>query len=288
MLTWKSLNPAPEARQEVAGAAVGGRIWVVGGITATGPSRAVESYDPALDRWTAGPDLPTALHHPAAVEFRGELVVVGGFEAGDGDLYGHPADRVLVLRGDAWVDLARLHRPRGAAAAAVVGDTLYVAGGRNASQLVGPTEAFDGTTWQEKAPIPEPRDHLGAVSDGRYVYAVGGRHLGADETTTTVERYDPAADRWLSLSPVPTPRSGQGVGLVAGKVIVAGGEDARRVYPEVEAYDPATDSWTTLAPMATPRHGLALVTVGDIVYALVGGIRSGVAPSAVAESLTAP
>jgi hypothetical protein len=36
--------------------------------------------------------------------------------------------------------------------------------------------------------------------------------------------------------------------------------------------------------MPTPRHGLALVTVADTTYALVGGTAAGVAPSAVTES----
>ncbi|MEA2933139.1 MAG: hypothetical protein QOI56_1924, partial [Actinomycetota bacterium] len=196
---WRSLADAPRARQEVAAAALAGRIWVVGGLTAAGASTSVESYDPAADQWLAGPDLPVGLHHSAAAEFRGELVVVGGFEASSGDLYSRPTDRVLVLRGGAWVDLPRLRHLRGAAAAAVVGDTLYVVGGRDGNLLVPPTEAFDGTGWQERAPIPVPRDHLGAASDGRYLYAVGGRYLGADQTSDTAERYDPVADGWQTL-----------------------------------------------------------------------------------------
>jgi non-specific serine/threonine protein kinase len=283
--TWRSLADAPEARQEVAAAPVGGRIWVVGGITAAGASTSVESYDPAADRWQAGPDLPVGLHHSAAAEFRGELVVVGGFEASGGDLYAQPSDRVLVLRGGAWVELPRLHRPRGAAAAAVVGNTLFVVGGRDRSLLVRPGEAFDGTSWQDRAPIPVPRDHLGATSDGRYLYALGGRYLGADQTTGTAERYDPATDGWQPLTPVPTARGGQGVALAGGRVVVAGGEDSGRVYPQVEALDLATGQWASLPPMPTPRHGLALVTVAGTVYALVGGTAAGVAPSAAAESL---
>jgi serine/threonine-protein kinase PknK len=138
-LVWRARASAPAARQEVAGTVLDGRIWIVGGLTAGGATTRVESYDPAADRWSAGPDLPVALHHLAVATFRGEVVVVGGFEGG-ADLYGRPSDRVLALRGGAWVDLPRLRRPRGAAAAEVVGDTLVVVGGRDRSVLIEPTE----------------------------------------------------------------------------------------------------------------------------------------------------
>ena len=38
--------------------------------------------------------------------------------------------------------------------------------------------------------------------------------------------------------------------------------------------------------MPTPRHGLSVEVVGDRLLALVGGTAFGVAPAAVAESLT--
>jgi non-specific serine/threonine protein kinase len=270
----------------VAGAVVADRIGVVGGITDDGgASNIVESYDPATDRWQSGPDLPEPLHHVAAATFRGELVVVGGFTGGGADLYDRPTDRVLALRGDAWVDLPRLRRPRGAAAVAVVGDTLYVVGGRDRGLLVRPTEAFDGTAWSDRAPIPVPRDHLGAAADGRYVYAVGGRYLAAGETTDSVERYEPAADAWQTLPPLPTARGGLGLTVAGGHVIAAGGEDASRVFPEVEALDPVAGKWTSLPPMPAGRHGLGLVTRAGTVYALVGGTAAGVAPSAATDSL---
>lgn len=261
-----------------------GRIWVIGGLTAAGATTRVDTYDPATDRWSPGPDLPVALHHSAAAVYRGEVVVAGGFQAAS-DLYSRPTDRVLALRNGAWVDLPRLRRPRGAAAADVVGDTLYVVGGRDSTVLIGATEAFDGTSWQERASIPTPRDHLGAVSDGRALYAVGGRFLSPAATADSFERYDPAHDSWTTLAALPTARGGVGVALSGNRVIVAGGEDASSVYPQVEAFDVAGGRWSSLPNDPMPRHGLALAAVGNAVYALVGGVEAGVAPSAVADAL---
>lgn len=285
-LVWRPRADAPTSRQEVASAVVDGKIWVVGGLTAADASAKVEIYDPASDRWAAGPDLPVALHHLALAVFRNELVVVGGFLGGGASLYSRPTDRVLALRGGAWVDLPKLRRPRGAAAAGVAGDRLYVVGGRDAGLLVAPTEEFDGATWVDKAPIPAPRDHLAAASDGRALYAAGGRFLDPDRTADTFQRYDPGRDAWTELPALPTARGGLGLTPVAGgRLVAAGGEDASKVYPQVERYDIAAGGWATLQPMATPRHGLGLNTVGDAVYALVGGAAAGVAPSKVVEAL---
>ena len=55
---------------------------------------------------------------------------------------------------------------RAAAAAAVVGDKLVVAGGQNEKQLVPQTEVFDGQSWKDAADLPTPREHLAAMSDG--------------------------------------------------------------------------------------------------------------------------
>ncbi len=48
------------------------------------------------------------------------------------------------------------------------------------------------------------------VTDGRYAYAIGGRALSSDKNSAAVERYDPEADRWEALAPLPTPRGGFG------------------------------------------------------------------------------
>lgn len=286
--TWQTRAPAPVARQEVGAAVVGGKVWVVGGLDASGALARVESYDPAADQWAAGPDLPLPLHHVAAAAYRGELVVVGGFTVGP-DLYSTASDRVLVLRGGRWVDLPKLRRPRGAHASAVVADALVVVGGRDSARLITPTEVFDGTAWRDGAAIPSARDHLGAAAAGGGVYAVGGRRLDPNATSGAFERYDPARDSWERLADMPTARGGLGVESVGGvQIVAAGGEDASRVFAQVEAFDLRGNTWSTLPPMPTPRHGLAATAVGPVVYTLVGATRAGVAPSSGAEALTLP
>ena len=282
--TWQARAPAPTARQEVASTVADGRVWVIGGLTAAGATDVVEAYDPDADRWSPGPPLPVALHHASAATYRGEIVVLGGFLAA-GSLYARPSARVLALRDGGWVDLAPLRRPRGAAAAAVVGDALVVVGGRDTVALLGPTEVFDGASWRDAAAILTRRDHLSGASDGRSLFTVGGRFLQPGAVSAALERYDLVTDTWERLPAMPTARGGQGAALGGGRLVVAGGEDPTGVYPQVEAYEIATQQWAALPPLPTPRHGLAVERAGDQVLVLVGGTAFGVAPSTVAESL---
>ena len=78
---WRTLAPMPTPRSEVAVAAVGGKIYVVGGFEGDGStSDAVEVYDPVTDTWTQAPPLPEPRHHTAAMGVGGAfLYVIGGF-----------------------------------------------------------------------------------------------------------------------------------------------------------------------------------------------------------------
>ena len=57
--TWKAVAPAPTKRTEVVAAALGGKIYVIGGfhepglinLTTLTISDTVEEYDPSTDRW---------------------------------------------------------------------------------------------------------------------------------------------------------------------------------------------------------------------------------------------
>ena len=129
--------------------------------------------------------------------------MIGGFLPGDDGLTSGVSDRVYALNGDKWEQLPPLNHARAAAAAAVVDGKIVVVGGQADGKLVPETEVFDGAEWTEAAPIPTPREHLGAASDGRYLYAVGGRELSASKNLDSFERYDPAADTWTELDPMP-------------------------------------------------------------------------------------
>ncbi len=75
---------AGEPAQPLAGVALGGRIYAIGGQhlddETSGNQSTVEIYDPASATWSAGPELPQPLGHIAASTFvrDGRIVVIGG------------------------------------------------------------------------------------------------------------------------------------------------------------------------------------------------------------------
>ncbi len=79
---WSQGAPLPTAREHLASCALGGKMIVVGGWIAApvhdAAQNAAESYDPALDRWTSLPPLPTARGGLAAIAQDGVCHVVGG------------------------------------------------------------------------------------------------------------------------------------------------------------------------------------------------------------------
>ena len=102
---WRPLKDAPVARQFAGTAVAGGKLWVAGGLTQDSATPAVYGYDPAIDTWTRGPDLPLQLHHLAAVTYHDELVVIGGWAPANGNLSGWcraRSSRCATGRGSNW------------------------------------------------------------------------------------------------------------------------------------------------------------------------------------------
>src|SRR6185437_7802865 len=72
--SWRPLPPMPTARQNMGGTVLDGTAWVVGGLeSATRGSRRVEGYDPVINGWKSGPDLPVRLHHEMVVNYKDDL-----------------------------------------------------------------------------------------------------------------------------------------------------------------------------------------------------------------------
>jgi N-acetylneuraminic acid mutarotase len=277
---WRRIpSPPGGARQEVAAAALGAKIYVAGGLLANGGATTrVEAYDPSTRSWSQVAPLPIGIHHPMAVGFRDRLYVIGGIDPA----LGAETARVFVLDGDRWSEAPSMHHARGAGSAVVVGDRIVVAGGISGGQEVAPVEIFDGKAWRDGARMPSPLDHVGAATDGRYVFVAGGRRSGSH--FGSFQRYDPAADSWQRLKSMPTARSGLGVAFASGHVFAIGGEGPR-IFPEVEAFDVSSGTWRRLPDMGVPRHGLGTVAIGTTVYTFVGGAKVGLDSSSVCEAL---
>ncbi len=270
---WKAITNARVSRDAAATTQADGTIWIFGGIRSDGALTGLqEGYDPVIDSWKGGDDLPVAVSHAAAVTWQGNPVVLGGWKSDGGKNVA--TDQVWRVVSSRWVELPHMLQPRAAAAAAVVGDRLVVAGGVDASgALLNTTEVFDGSSWTLGAPIPTPRQMLAAASDGKLVYAIGGTSGNAD--LAAVEAYDPGAKTWASLPPLPEARSDLGVAITDGRLIAVGGLSSGQVLKSVSVFDLMTKTWAGLPDMATARHGMAVAAVEKSVYAIGGSTAVG-------------
>jgi len=271
---WVSAAPLPQARTEVAAAALRGEVAIVGGLTSDGASPRVDAYSPATDSWRRLPDLPAGRHHAFAASDGRRLYVAGGY-GDDG-----PTRTAWFLDGVAWRSLPPLPEARAAGGAAVLRGKLYIVAGRGPTGLARRAYSLDLATRRWRAiPPPTPREHLAVAAAGGKIHAVGGRQAGYDTNLANFESWTPGAKSWTRLTPLPTPRGGIGAAAVRGSLVSVGGEAPSGTIRTVYAYGLATKHWRRLPDLPTPRHGLSVAAVGTRVYAIAGGPQPGLTVS---------
>jgi N-acetylneuraminic acid mutarotase len=138
---WTAAAPLATARNAAAATVIDGRILVIGGrapgIRANDQTSlaSCEVYDPATDRWSAGPALPQARAGLAAVTLAGRVYTFGG-ESTPGGVRATVA-RLDSLAGS-WTALDNMPQGAHGLAAVVVDDAIVVMGGfTGASDAVG-------------------------------------------------------------------------------------------------------------------------------------------------------
>jgi len=135
---------------------------------------------------------------------------------------------------------------------------------------LGTDQLLDGV-WSEGASMPTARSEMPAVAlgsaSGALIYVPGG--FGGERA---LEAYDPAADAWRTLAPMPEGRHHLMAAAHAGKLYVFGGARGAAWEPTATTwvYDPAADAWSELAPMPEARTAGAAVALDAYLY-VVGG-----------------
>jgi N-acetylneuraminic acid mutarotase len=254
---WTTAGEIPEGVNHAGFAAVGGKLYIVGGFRENtfSPTGAVRIYDPAARTWRDGATMLTPRGALAVAVADGKIHAIGGNAAGGASL--PPQEH----------------------------------GAPQPDNSVGTHEVYDPATdgWTRLAPMPTPRNHLGAAAIAGKIHLGGGRVPGNMELTTH-EIYVVAAGSWTAGPPVPSGRSGIAVVAHQGLVYVFGGETVRtlsaKTFDDAERFDPATGRWERLSPMPTARHGLGATSFGEAIHVLSGGPQPGFAFGTANERLT--
>ncbi|KAH8845889.1 hypothetical protein MCOR27_006926 [Pyricularia oryzae] len=301
--TWDELTSTPILpRQENTAVGINSTsLAVLGGIVTNGTqvrSSALASiYHVPTNQWQQIADLPIPLNHPNAAVINGKIYLLGGLADIDGIWKGVPNAWVWDPETDTWNDLEPFptDTERGSAAVAVVGDTVYLAGGQRSLALVpgglhdtvDTVSAFDTLSGKWKLlpnlALPEPRDHAGAAVVGTKLFVTGGRHLREGLIVSgKVYSVDFAAEepRWtLEDEQMPTARGGHMAAAIGDQVYTFGGEGSGKsdsgVFDEVEVLDTTTGIWSRREPMRLPRHGTYAVAIGGAIYIPGGGLQQG-------------
>lgn len=269
-------------RDEPRAVALNGKIYLVGGTSGVekfgderhrlDSSDQLTLFDPHSGRYRELSPVPQPVNHTGVTAYKGDIYVVGGYgELVDANT--HNEFYRYDVSADRWSRLPDLPAPRGAGAVGILGDRLIYAGGARDSVAKSDVFAydFDRRRWSRLASMHSRREHVGeAVVDGR-LYVLGGRapySLAVD----TAERYDPIADRWERLAPMPVPAGGLSGVEEGGKIIaVAGGNDgAETVTSAVQEFDPASGEWSRLPDLRKARHGHGAAVVDDRLWVFGG------------------
>ena len=210
---------------------------------------------------------------------------------------------VLMFPGNApaqgkWVKLAPFPEPAFEIAGATVNGKIYVFGGLpSGGQTTPPGLVYEydpgANQWTKKKPMPLPAHHIAAAEYRGKVYLFGGgiqKEAGESNwfPSDHAWEYDPAADSWKALAPMPTKRGAAVAAEVGGKIYVIGGaglhpgakeaalspSQPHRSLGANEAYDPATNTWQTRSPMPTARNHAAIGAVNGKIYVLGGRVAS--------------
>ncbi|XP_049759144.1 kelch repeat and BTB domain-containing protein 11 [Elephas maximus indicus] len=167
-----------------------------------------------------------------------------------------------------WRVLTRL--PEGAnakgCAMCVLYNYLFLAGGilqggpEGRARLSDKVFCYNPVTdsWSTVRPLGQARSQLKLLALDGYLYAVGG------ECLFSVERYDPRADRWSPVAPLP-----KGAFAVAheattcnGEIYVSGGS----LFYRLLKYDPRRDEWQECPCSSSRKRSADMVALKGFIY----------------------
>ena len=188
---------------------------------------------------------------------------------------------------------------------------MYVIGGWADGKARGANYEYDPATdkWTKKQSMPRPAHHAALASYNGKIYVSGGfippedtqiPTGGAWQPIDDEWEYDPAADSWTSLAPLPGKRGAAVAVEAGGKIYVIGGVTtmdgskdpwtwssgaaaspqsvspfftffgSARVLSTNDVYDPATNKWEHRRPMSVPRNHSFAGAVNGKIY-VIGG-----------------
>ncbi len=274
--SWSSGAAIPTPISFPAGTgAIGTKIYVVGGATASGNIAANQVYNTATNAWNTAAALPTALAGGSAAVVNNILYIFGGYS---GSTSGSAVNTVWAFNPatNAWTAKANMPTARGSIAAVVSGTVVYVIGGNGSTLRLNTMEAYDtvANSWSTKAPLITGKSDLGGALLGGKVYAADGYNAATHDNGDN-EAYTIASNSWNTAAADPIPRNSMCYGAVGSVLYLSGGVDGSNIpQSSSESYNATSDKWTTLASPSVAAVAPGSAVVAGRLYCISGGSSS--------------
>jgi N-acetylneuraminic acid mutarotase/fibronectin type 3 domain-containing protein len=286
--SWVAAPDLPMARNHFGTLVADGRIYAIAGQTKHDAGvvdvARVDMFDTATNTWTQKASVPTARSHfePGTFVRDGRLYIVGGGNVGAVQINNITEYDPLS---DTWTELPPLPVALRAPLAKAIGSVLFVAGGGIVNGFTPTTTTYASVipagngTWSSLAPLIPGRAEIGVTAARGKVYVIGG--VSGSTLLNTVSVFDPAANAWADIAPVPgPPRDHIGAVTVDEKVYAIGGLTG---WPgpsvaDVYVYDPAAPGvgWVAKQSLPAARGAMGVAAINGKIYA-VGGLSGNVA-----------
>lgn len=268
MGVWHSVAPLQQKRSVCGAAAVGSKMYVVGGYNGERAVETVEEFDPTTNSWRNVANLSQRRCSCGCAVLDGLLYVVGGV---CGPLALNEVERYDPVV-DKWTRVPPMQDGRSGCGVAELGGLIYAVGGINGSgETVCTAECFDPKTqrWQSVQSMHEARRSFGLASLGGLLYACGGND-GVNDLNS-LEVYDPQTNRWKPLVPMRFARMYCSVAVLDGRLYAVGGLDGTTTLDVVECYDPERGGWEEVLPRLEHHVcGCGLAVMDCVVRPLIG------------------
>lgn len=252
--TWSTITAsAPADFNHFQAVEYNGLIWVIGAFKNNDfpnevPADFVWTYNPATDDWVQGPAVPNARKRGSAglVVYNNKFYVIAGNTDGHDAGFVPWFDEFDPVTG-IWTSLSDAPRSRDHFHAGVIGDKLYVAGGRQSG--------------------PAPDDVF-------------------EPLIAEVDVYDFTNGTWSTLpnaQNIPTPRAAASVAVFNNELYVIGGEvgidlqgtPVNAALKTTESFNPVNGAWTSRADLITERHGTQAIVSGNGIHVTAGSNTKG-------------
>lgn len=221
--TWTLKARLGAPRRRMGGAALNGKIYVLGGAANGAYSSSTQEYDPGTDTWTYKASMPYVRHGLGAAAVNGKLYAIGGMTSA-----GTIVNSVFEYdpTTDTWTTKTSMPTARADFGISVVNNKIYVIGGKDSSNnRLNTVEEYDPSTdsWITKLNMPTSRWGLTcSVANGR-IYAIGGNVNSDTPCSNKVEEYDPATNTWVKKAFMITGREYLSSAAVNDKIFTVGG-----------------------------------------------------------------